>query len=540
MLRTFSAMLIAVFVWPGQAAAQSEAPIDTAQALALLRESAEHLEASDSLRWNRQFRNHLDYLIETWGGDWSLPPLPEEPVDTAPAELTDSLSRIGEYDRALQLIREHGGEGRPGDLVRILYRMAEDGQVDRVLTLADSIAAVKSGIGAILNTAEPPEWDSRIDLLVSYLRTTPQEPAVADANWTYLVGKVAETDLNRALDLARREPAILSPQFRLLRTAAEQRHALTDSLVVDTYERVMRGPDATRRIRQMEEFQGICAEYALEACAGLAIPDNVADLHPLRIGNRLHGALNAGRLLETLAIDDTLRELLTPEEYALTVSRVLDRAIKRGPAYDSATAIILPRLDSIASRSPGRPADQVNAILAGLWAVPEPERAWEAVARIDGDTLRRAALTALAGASYPTDAPMAYEAVRRGGGGIPLRSLWVQSRLYGDTTRAEEVFGMMDGPDRMLARLRWAESIRVSGRWSEAYRLAFEALEEWDPAAEPRPLLLGGFYLFARLGVYDELVAWARGRATPDARASALASVVGGILMYRPPREPIS
>lgn len=540
MLRNFSAMLVALFALPGQATAQSEAPIDTAQALALLRESAGHLEASDSLRWNRQFRNHLDYLVQTWGGDWSLSPLPEEPVESAPAELTDSLSRIGEYDRALQLIREHGGEGRPGDLIRILYRMAEDGQVDRVLTLADSIAAVKSGIGAILNTAEPSEWDSRIDLLVSYLRATPQEPAVADANWSYLVGKVAETDFNHALDIARSEPAILSPQFRLLRTAAEQRHPVTDSLVVDSYERVIRNPDAARRIRQMEGLEGICAEYELEVCAGLAIPDDLADLHPHLIGNRLHRALDSGRLLETLAIDDTLRELLTTEEYALTVSGVLDRPTRRGPAYDSATAIILPRLDSIASRMSGRPADRVNAVLAGLWAVPEPDRAWEAVGRIHGDTLRLAALTSLARAVYPTDARMAYEAVRRGGGGIQLQSLWVQSRLYGDTARAEEVYDMMDGAERMLARLRWAENIRASGRWSEAYRLAFEALEEWNPAADPRPLMPGGFYVFARLGVYDELVTWARERATPDARASALASVVGGIIMYRPPREPVS
>jgi hypothetical protein len=185
----------------------------------------------------------------------------------------------------------------------------------------------------------------------------------------------------------------------------------------------------------------------------------------------------------------------------------------------------------------GPSADTLNARLAGLWAASDPDRARGAVARIGATALRATALTNLARASYSTNAPLAFEALRQGGSGsqhLHLPSLYVQLRLYGDTARAEQTYEMLKtGTDRMIARLGWAEVMRRTGRWPEAYQLAFEALAEWDPSSGP---IVSHFLVFVRLGVYDELIAWARARETADARAVALASVVRSVAFFRPRR----
>lgn len=536
-------LLAATLVWADSAVAQYASPIDTVRAIVLLREAAASLRVSEILQEDEEFQRHLAFLFQIWGEEWSPLPRPEAPVAPRAHEVTDSLTRRGEVDRAIAIALELDGAPRRRALVPILDWMVEHGETDRMLSFADSIGESRSGVVALLSTSRPrpTPWRIRAERIGRFLQEESRDTAAAQENWATLVRFVRHRDLAAAWDLAETNlgpPHRTGVQLGLLGFASARGGLRVDSLIGIVHERILRLSEGSARVEQLLQLTLLCRNHAFEACGRLSLPENPRMGLPHLVANRFRSAMEAGRWDEAEAIGDTLRDLVRPDEYHLAVSEALEKATPlRG--YDSVSATLVPRLDSAAASMPGASGDRLNARLAGLWAVQNPDRARQAIARMESRDLRIEALRNLAGAAHLTDLPLAIEALRRGGPasrGLDLGSLYADALRWRDSARAREIFQLLpDGAERMHARLLWAGIVRGAGRWAEAHRLAFEALEEWDPVAEPRPVAFGLFRVFAALGVYDELIAWARDWETADGRASALAAIVGSVGSYRAP-----
>lgn len=533
----------AIFSAPVAVAAQAEPVLDTARALALLHEAAAEYAASGHLRDDPEFGQQLRTAFWLWGEQWT-PESQAEPKAIREGnawDIANSLVRVGEIDRARAFALSQSDGWRRLAIQPVLDWMAARGRTAEIIALVDSIGDVRPAIGAIFGTkGRPTPLGEEIDRIRTYLHAAPMDSAMLDSSWHLVVHYVGRENLEAALEIARVEPSLRRPLTEVLEEAAKRHHPSTDSLTIDSYERAMAIADSAMRLSHLERLAKICHDYRLRPCSSFEVPDELAPRWAKYMGMRLTEALDRDRLEAALAIRDTLRRLLSPEDYARRMSDLLERSRAKNRALDSLTTLVLPRLDAVASRMRGPASDTLNARLAFLW-IPDLGRADAALARITDETVRDDARSRLARAVAATDARFAYETVRGGAKGISLPGLYVEFRTYGQPARADEVYALMDrGDERMEAKLAWANVLLETGRWREAHDLAFEALEEWDPAAEPRDLSPALFSVFMRLGVFERLVAWARARDTAAARASALASIVGGVVFYRPPREPIS
>jgi hypothetical protein len=124
---------------------------------------------------------------------------------------------------------------------------------------------------------------------------------------------------------------------------------------------------------------------------------------------------------------------------------------------------------------------------------------------------------------------VALDALRERGSsdGVDTRHYFAHFMARGDTARAEEVLALdPDSRSRMEMRLVWAEAVSRVGRWSDARTHALRALEAWDPVQDRMLTSRGGFNAFRQLGLWEEVIAWARSRRDPAQRAAALAAVV--------------
>lgn len=528
---------------PATAAAQAGAALDTARALALVHEAIAEHEASKHLRDDSEFVQQVRTVFWMWGQQWS-PGSRAEPRASRQRnawEVADSLVRVGKVDQARALALSLSSGWRRLAIQPVLDWMATRGRTSEILALADSIGDVRPAIGAIFGTkGRPTPLAEEIARIRTYLRAASMDSTRLDSSWHLVVHYVARDNLDAALEIARAERSLRLPLTELLQEAAKQHHPSTDSLAIDTYERAMAISDSATRLSNLERLAEVCHEYRLRPCSSFALPDELKPRWARYMGMRLSDALGRDELDEALATRDSLRGLLPAEDYARRMSELLERTRVKNRALDSLTSLVLPGLDTTASRMRGPASDTLNSRLSFLW-IPELARADSALARITDEAMRNDALSRMARTVAATDARFAYEAVRRGAKGVSLPGLYVEFRTYGQPARAEEVYALMDtGDERMEAKLAWADVVLRTGRWREAHDLAFEALEEWDTTTEPRGLAPALFSVFMRLGTFEQLVAWARARNTADARAWALVSIVGGVAFYRPPREPIS
>ncbi len=521
-------------------ALRSRAPLDSLQAVRLLRESFAAFETSETLQEDEAFKRHLHDLFGAWG-------LRSPPSLRSTEEVIDSLLGADRLQEAILLARAEDEPltHRP-HLGAVFRLMAEAGRWDRALRLSDSLGHADLGVRRVLQASyDSPEWRSIVEAVESFIETL-ADTADIEFMWYDLIDYVGLHDPQAAWGLADRRligANRMEMRLDLLWLDNESGPWPPDSLVLETYSGIGALPEAENRDRLLGSLRRLCEEANLEVCGQFLLPPADRRSSPGSVADLLFATLAEGRFEEARAISVTLDGLVTPERHALVVAQGLWRAFRSGPcllheacaeAYRSEADSLIPVLDQVALGARGSVTDSLNAHLAGLWAPVAPERAWEAVGRIESEASRSGGLAMMAVATYDTDFELAFTALLKRGSaestGIYLRDTYLDFKSRGDEERARQTLDLVSpGTESMRMKLDWAERLKRKDRAVEARKLALEALADWDPEKEPMRGWLGQFGLFFSLGASEDLIAWARALEDPDDRAAALAAIVGSV-----------
>ncbi|MGH7571897.1 MAG: carboxypeptidase-like regulatory domain-containing protein [Gemmatimonadota bacterium] len=516
---------------------RSSSPLDSLQAVQLLRESLASLEVSEDLRDDKAFKRHMSGLFRAWGVE---PPPWLRSTEEVIASLVDA-DRIGEAI-ALISIGDDRLE-RQRHLGMVFRSLSEDDEWVRALLLSDSLGHADLGVSQVLQASyDSPDWRSRAEAVERFIETLADTTDI-EFMWYDLVDFVGQHDPQLAWTLADRRLSgadRIETRVDLLGLEYEGGPWPPDSLVLEAYAGINGLPEAKDRGRLLGSLRRLCERVDLESCGQLVFPPKDRP-SPGSIADLVTASLAEGRFMEARAIGDTLRGLVSPERYALAVARGLWSAFRYGPcllheacaeAYRSETDSLLPILDQVAIDTRGPVTDSLNSRLAGLWAPVDPERAWKAIERIESQASRSDGLAMIAIATYDTDFDLAFAALLERGSaestGIYLRDTYLDFKSRGDEDHARQILALVPaGTESMRMKLDWAERLKREDRTVEALRLALEALKDWDP--EQMRGWKGQFGLFFRLGAVEELIGWARDLEDPDDRAAALAAIVGSV-----------
>ena len=107
-------------------------------------------------------------------------------------------------------------------------------------------------------------------------------------------------------------------------------------------------------------------------------------------------------------------------------------------------------------------------------------------------------------------------------------------RAKADSANERLALERMNTIERMVHEFNWAWRMANNGQWIRARNHALNALEMWDPVAEPMISWAGQFDAFKTLGIYRQLIDWAASRPDVTARTAAILAVVTATPPPRP------
>lgn len=521
-------------------------PVDSAKARALIEEATTALVNAPGLRGNSWAVRAINRLREGWGlpENTALRELAEQ--ERAPARSPfDSLLQAGSLEDLVAAVRSAGDyHARIQSLFALYPAMLSRGEFEAMLALGDIFEDVAYAAYSLLNWTAPeaPLPEARIELVKRHLANSTASTRQRDEIWSRLAQYIGKTDFWEAwafVDSIRDPGARVFLQRDLLTQALHHDLPGPDSALREVHAELLAHPDADRRRDWLAIIGVVCLQFARPVCDELEFPVPDGGLAQQVLSWRIGNSLGRGDLEDATEAAGLLGTLISRGRLAALVLSRIEEAGRScayadggcGPDFEAWTKQWLAVADSFVRAAPGPLADSIGSILVRFHAVRRTPEAFAAAERIGLPELRRAAYADLGQALVPVNVPAAWRALRAAGKGYAndgaLSTLFELFNQFGDTAAAAEAAELIsDSGVRVWAELAWADRIAVAGLRDRARELAFAALDRWKPAESPMMLMsIGQFAVFHRLGLYEELIAWARARPDQDDRAAALLAV---------------